>query len=116
VIEASKQCGRNRLMEVAEPQELGDYVAGAPTNAIRWIAHPEASACQGPIGNTPQGDPEQRPVYLAVGPEGGFTPGELGLARASCWQTVDLGARTLRVETAAVALAAVAAVARAVND
>ena len=110
VIEASKQCGRNRLMEVLEPQELRDYVTGAPANAVRWIAHPGASASPGPAESVARGDVDQRPFYLAIGPEGGFTPGEVELAQAACWRNVNLGSRMLRVETAAVALAAVVAI------
>ena len=45
-------------------------------------------------------------AILAIGPEGGFTAEEVGLALAQGWQGVDLGPRILRVETAAVALAA----------
>ena len=43
---------------------------------------------------------------IAVGPEGGLTDSELAAARAAGWKTVSLGPRILRVETAAVALAA----------
>ena len=42
---------------------------------------------------------------VAVGPEGGFTDGEIAAAVAAGWRTVTLGPRTLRVETAAIALA-----------
>jgi 16S rRNA (uracil1498-N3)-methyltransferase len=41
----------------------------------------------------------------AVGPEGGFTPEEIGLGQRNGWQTIDLGPRTLRIETAALVLA-----------
>jgi 16S rRNA (uracil1498-N3)-methyltransferase len=43
---------------------------------------------------------------LAVGPEGGFTDDELSMAHQHGWRTVSLGPRILRVETAAIALAA----------
>ena len=43
---------------------------------------------------------------VAIGPEGGFTDEEIALAVEARWQLVDLGPRTLRIETAAVALAA----------
>jgi 16S rRNA (uracil1498-N3)-methyltransferase len=43
---------------------------------------------------------------VAVGPEGGFTEEEVALARTAGWQVIDLGPRILRVETAALALAA----------
>jgi 16S rRNA (uracil1498-N3)-methyltransferase len=45
-------------------------------------------------------------VLLAVGPEGGLTDEEVARAGAAGWQTVGLGPRILRVETAALALAA----------
>ena len=48
----------------------------------------------------------KRAVLMAVGPEGGFTDEEVALATAAGWQQVDLGPRILRVETAALALAA----------
>jgi 16S rRNA (uracil1498-N3)-methyltransferase len=46
---------------------------------------------------------------LAIGPEGGFTGGEVSLAGAAGWRTISLGPRVLRVETAAVLLAGLAA-------
>jgi 16S rRNA (uracil1498-N3)-methyltransferase len=45
---------------------------------------------------------------VAVGPEGGFTDAEVEAARAAGWQPVGLGPRILRVETAALVLAALA--------
>ena len=39
VIEASKQCGRNRLMEIAPPQDWADWVAAGPSAALRLVAH-----------------------------------------------------------------------------
>jgi 16S rRNA (uracil1498-N3)-methyltransferase len=43
---------------------------------------------------------------LAVGPEGGLSPGEIAAAQAAAWRLVDLGPCLLRVETAALALVA----------
>jgi 16S rRNA (uracil1498-N3)-methyltransferase len=43
---------------------------------------------------------------MAIGPEGGFTDAEVAQALAAGWQAVDLGPRILRVETAAIMLAA----------
>jgi 16S rRNA (uracil1498-N3)-methyltransferase len=45
-------------------------------------------------------------TQLAIGPEGGLTDAEVAAATAAGWQGVSLGQRILRVETAAVALAA----------
>jgi 16S rRNA (uracil1498-N3)-methyltransferase len=46
---------------------------------------------------------------FAVGPEGGLTDSEIAEADAAGWQQVSLGSRILRVETAAIALAAACA-------
>lgn len=102
VIEASKQCGRNRLMQIAEPQACDQWVSQSQTVAgeRRFIAHPSG---------LPLSDLElspQRPTRIAIGPEGGFTEAEVAAATGAGWQAVALGPRILRVETAAVALAA----------
>lgn len=97
VIEASKQCGRNRLMLVDPPQKWDAFVARADLPGPRAVLHTGPGLVQlGSRGGT-----------VAVGPEGGFTPEEVALATASGWTAMSLGLRVLRVETAAVAAAAV---------
>jgi 16S rRNA (uracil1498-N3)-methyltransferase len=49
-------------------------------------------------------------VVVAIGPEGGFTDDEVAAALAAGWSQLDLGPRVLRVETAAIAIAAWAAI------
>ena len=105
VIEASKQCGRNRLMEIAPPQTFPAYVTANP-DSVRLIAHPGGGSISQLLEEAGSRASE---VRLAVGPEGGFTEDELELARQSGWQAVDLGPRILRVETAAIAMAAIVA-------
>jgi 16S rRNA (uracil1498-N3)-methyltransferase len=46
-------------------------------------------------------------VKLLFGPEGGFTASEVEAARLAGWQTVGLGERILRAETAAMAAVAI---------
>ncbi|MBI3838027.1 MAG: 16S rRNA (uracil(1498)-N(3))-methyltransferase [Planctomycetia bacterium] len=106
VIEASKQCGRNRLMEIDSPRKLPDFLAAAPREAVRLLAHPGAKDCQGVLDGFFNGKQLPRQIVLAIGPEGGFTQAELDLALASGWQSVGFGPRILRVETAALALVA----------
>lgn len=98
VIEASKQCGRNRLMEIAALQEWDEFVAANRDVPRRLIAHPGAE----PLPRTES----HEAIVAAIGPEGGFTDGELARAIAVGWQPIGLGPRTLRVETAAIAVAA----------
>ncbi|HZT81857.1 MAG TPA: RsmE family RNA methyltransferase [Gemmataceae bacterium] len=97
VIEASKQCGRNVLMEVRPLTDWAAWCGRDDLPGVRWLAHPggEGVAGCGSVG-----------VALAVGPEGGFTEEEVALARRHGWRVVGLGPRLLRVETAAIALAA----------
>jgi 16S rRNA (uracil1498-N3)-methyltransferase len=45
-------------------------------------------------------------VALAIGPEGGFSDEEIDEAERNKWRKVSLGPRILRVETAAIAMAA----------
>jgi 16S rRNA (uracil1498-N3)-methyltransferase len=100
VVEASKQCGRNRLMAVEAPQEWEAFVARGDLPPARLVLHTGA----GLPGLSRRGG-----AVVAVGPEGGFTAGELEAAAAAGWRVVGLGPRVLRVETAAVAAAAVLA-------
>jgi 16S rRNA (uracil1498-N3)-methyltransferase len=122
VIEASKQCGRNHLMEIAAPQLWPAFVESTSGVEHRWLAHPagekagEPGAGSGETatenayrhpGPARQAGPTRSPgpIVLAIGPEGGFTDEEVGLAVAAGWQLVDLGPRILRIETAAILLA-----------
>jgi 16S rRNA (uracil1498-N3)-methyltransferase len=97
VIEASKQCGRNILMEIGEPIAWTAYCSDARLPAARFLAHPQGGQAK-PVF---EGD-----VTLAVGPEGGFTTQEINIATENDWQLVTLGTRILRIETAAIVLAA----------
>ena len=44
VIEASKQCGRNRLMEIATPAAWNDFLAATAAMPLRLLAHPDFAA------------------------------------------------------------------------
>ena len=112
VIEASKQCGRNTLMEIQPPLRFDDLIAAsseaATTAATRLIAHPYGDAKPLAAFTFPQTEQDQRPtVIVAVGPEGGFSNDEITAARDAQWQSIQLGRSILRVETAAAAVAAV---------
>lgn len=105
VIEASKQCGRNRLMEICASRPWLEYCRSPRTSGgRRWLADPSgkdapAEACRDVATN------EQ--VEIAIGPEGGWTDEELTAGRAEGWREIKLGERILRVETAALALVAI---------
>jgi 16S rRNA (uracil1498-N3)-methyltransferase len=100
VIEACKQCGRDRLMEIGTPATLAEVVASTPTTACGVVADPGGGPLDGALA------PTAGEVIGLVGPEGGFTAAELELTTAAGWPRVALAPHILRVETAAVALAA----------
>ncbi|HEV7278613.1 MAG TPA: RsmE family RNA methyltransferase [Pirellulaceae bacterium] len=111
-IDACKQCGRNRLLEIGEPTSFADVLANDP-DAIRWIAD-----AQGPHANrltaeafagAPLAEIAIPKVVVLVGPEGGFTEEERTQAKSADWQPVGIGRTILRMETAAIGLAAVIA-------
>ncbi len=101
VIEASKQCGRNRLMKIGNPMTCEAWFSIANC-ATKLIAHPG--------GQSIRKIPWSSTVAIAVGPEGGFTNDEVALAVAHRWQPTRLGPRILRVETAAIFLSTLASV------
>lgn len=107
VIEAAKQCGRNRLMEIAAPVRWADFVQTQAPEAARFLAHPSGASIAKAL-STSETTSTARSLVFAVGPEGGFAAAEVKLAMVHGWQTLDLGTRILRVETAALALAAIA--------
>jgi 16S rRNA (uracil1498-N3)-methyltransferase len=101
VIEASKQCGRSRLMVIDPPARWSDVV-DAFADARRYLADAQGVW----PGELPE-LPASQPVVLAVGPEGGFSPEERETAIRVGWIPISFGMNTLRIETAALAGAAV---------
>jgi 16S rRNA (uracil1498-N3)-methyltransferase len=106
VVEASKQCGRNHLMEIGEPQSVDEFLRAASPDALRLIAHPRSKPCREVLEDVLRKSGLPGGVVVAVGPEGGFTAAEVDTATAAGWQAVGLGPRILRIETAALALVA----------
>jgi 16S rRNA (uracil1498-N3)-methyltransferase len=100
VIEACKQCGRDRLLAIGEPATVAELVAATPAGAVGIVTDPAG----GSLEQVPWRPAEE--VIGLVGPEGGFTDRELATAAAAGWPRVALGPYVLRIETAAVALAA----------
>ena len=99
VMEASKQCGRNRLLEIGEPSDALNFFRERPSTATCWLADPTGA----PL---PRRETAATNILAAIGPEGGFTPAEVAAALAAGWSPISLGPRILRVETAAIAIAA----------
>lgn len=97
-ISASEQCGRLTVPSIGSPEALNEL---APREgAIAWMLEPSGSDV------LPEAIAETN-IELLIGPEGGFSPGEIDWARSRGFRIVSLGARVLRTETAPIAALAI---------
>lgn len=99
--EAAKQCGRTRRMTVEPLQGLAEWLAAFDFSAAALLFCYESEQRQG-IRACLQ-ELQTRRFVLLIGPEGGFTPAEAEALITAGAQSVTLGPRILRAETAALA-------------
>ena len=111
-LEAAQQSLRSVLPMVQEPLELGPVLRKALDHSLALVP------CMTEKGNAIRSLEKElttvRSVLILIGPEGGFTPGEVEQAITAMARPVTLGRRRLRSETAA--LAALQAVREAARD
>ena len=97
-LEATKQCGRvfvPHIEAIVSFKEVLEKWNDNPLKIILW--EDEKSITLKDVLKKTQ--PSSTIIFL-VGPEGGFTPDEVKMARHAGFQTVSLGRYTLRTETA----------------
>ena len=96
-VSACEQCGRNKVPPVAPIADLPQVLAALPADSgARLLLSPHDGV---PLRSLPLA----QSAVLLIGPEGGLTAEEEDLARSHGFQAVQLGARVLRTETAALA-------------
>ncbi len=93
-IAACEQSGRNQIPLVSPPKTFESYIQEKHLG-LKLILHPDG-------GNTWRDYTVQENVSLMIGPEGGFSDTEVKGACDSGFQTLCLGPRILRTETAAI--------------
>ncbi len=92
--------------EVIGPNVIADEIVGCEIVG-RDVSGPEIIGDK-VLGHGVTGrDVSGQDIILAVGPEGGWAPEELGLFAESGWTSVSLGPTILRAETAAIAATAI---------
>jgi len=99
---AAKQCGRTRIPEIfplSDFEDLVEHTTGS-LNLLFW--EKEARQTLKQVHAT---DSDARSILLVIGPEGGFSDQEAGLAQRHEFKPIRLGRRILRAETAAVTAA-----------
>jgi 16S rRNA (uracil1498-N3)-methyltransferase len=95
VLAACEQSGRNRVPQLRPTLPFMAWIA-APAAGPRWMLSPGAQ----PIARHA---PPASPLELLVGPEGGLSERERDLAGSQGCESVALGPRILRTETAPIA-------------
>lgn len=98
-LEATKQCGRRKLIELAEVATFAQFCAAETGVKLIFSERGGSKLAEVPHANS---------VTLAIGPEGGWSEGELALAKTHGFLPIHLGNRILRTETAAVAAVSLA--------
>ena len=99
---AAKQCGRTRIPEIFPLSGFEDLVeqTTGSLNLLFWEKEAQQTLKQ--VHAT---DPDARSILLLIGPEGGLSDQEAGLAQRHGFKAIRLGRRILRAETAAVVAA-----------
>lgn len=113
--EAAEQCGRATLPEVGPLASLEEACRQAAEAELSFMAWEEEEMSSG-LGRLVREARQSREVRgeagpiavsVLVGPEGGFSAREAGIARSAGVRLASLGPRILRAETAAVVAATV---------
>jgi 16S rRNA (uracil1498-N3)-methyltransferase len=101
-ISSIKQCGRAVVPDVRGPLEFANYVARETADLRLLLIEPRT---EGPTTLAGMSKPESAAVL--IGPEGGWTPGEVAAARHAGFLPITLGQRTLRADAVPVAIVSI---------
>jgi len=105
--EAAEQSHRGRLPKLNRPQRFESCLSTTCNeHSLSLIAWEDDDADQMNIAQSLHGF-EGSSIALFVGPEGGFSDEEINLAKEAGCRVITLGARILRMETAAIVFPAV---------
>ena len=94
---AMEQCGRNLMPQIDPPIHLEDWFETREPFGQEFVLHPEAGSGLHQVTARP------KQMTLLIGPEGGLSDPEKLRASALGFQSLSLGPRILRTETAVVA-------------
>ena len=104
VMEATKQCGRARLLTIEAPATFNEFVLRSHGGGEMRLMFTERDGAS--LGDAFSQGTKARVVTALVGPEGGWTDDEIKQARVAGWTSMTLRGRIMRAETAAIACAA----------
>lgn len=110
--ESAQQSRRSDIPEIADPSSVANYVSEGP-DALRLLlsehehAHSLRDCLEDTDGPAISSALSPKKIFAAIGPEGGWTETEVASFTKRGWQSISLGPRILRAETAAIAVASV---------
>ena len=99
-LEATKQCGRGRVPEMAAPVGWKEALALMAAHQLTLMPWEEARGLR--LSDVRAERPDAKDIAVLIGPEGGIAPEEAREAEALGARLVTLGPRILRAETAAI--------------
>ena len=105
-VAAAKQSGRNRPMTILQPAPILEWLERSRPPAHSVFAHLDPKALTLPQWLAERSSAHAE-FWIAIGPEGGWTLDETEAFVLAGFNSVRLGALTLRSETAAISAAAV---------
>lgn len=101
-LEAAKQSGRALVPEIATPVLFSEMIASEGLADYKILFSERGGLS---LDSLPAEMPrDDYAITALIGSEGGWTDGELEEAKAADWFVITLGGRTLRAETAAIAV------------
>ncbi|MGE5614437.1 MAG: 16S rRNA (uracil(1498)-N(3))-methyltransferase [Bacillota bacterium] len=106
-LESAKQCNRGIIPSVEEPVTFDEALKLAEGCDLRLFPYEEekTKSIRAFLRALPRGAGSKTAVF--IGPEGGFDPGEAEEASRRGFETVSLGPRILRTETAGMVVIAI---------
>jgi 16S rRNA (uracil1498-N3)-methyltransferase len=104
VMEATKQCGRARLMTIESPVALEVFVNRTCGDGALRLMFAERDGES--LSHIVSGERAPEDITALIGSEGGWTDDEINQTRGAGWQIVTLAGRIMRAETAAITCAA----------
>jgi len=98
-LEATKQSGRAKIMQINEPSAFETLIAEVKPNDLVLFSERDGDDLSTVVPG--------KKITALIGPKGGWDDPELEAARARGVKVITLGGRILRAETAAIAITAI---------
>lgn len=99
-VAAARQCGRDVVPAILPVTTCADLLGSPAEAGVMTLACVEPAAATSAPVETWRGRPRPAAARVLIGPEGGWSPGEVEQLHAAGAHAVSLGPRTLRAEAA----------------